>query len=195
MTNHDAGAIHRAVLSHLSNQWPNCQIREYEWTLGPIASSISDFRVAVVQPDVNSDPWIYSSCGAWKVPTAEGSRYEFFLMAPSENAAHVEALAMLANFHADERYEVGPGSIVNLGRPWVDGSSCDHALISLLYMQGDNFEWLKLEKSLPKIRFLWLVPITAREAQLAKDRGIEAFEDLLEERGVDVLNFYRRSLI
>lgn len=195
MTSLDARVIHHAVLSHLAKQWPHGQVCEYEWALGPIASSVSDFRVAVVEPNSKDDSWIYSSCGAWKVPVSEDARYEFFLMAPSENAGHVETLAMLANFHADERYEVGPGSIVNLGKPWIDGSSCDHALVSLPYMQGKDFEWLKLGKGFPNLRFLWLVPITEEEAQLARDDGIDALEDLLEEHGVDVLDFGRDSLI
>lgn len=187
--------IQLAVLSHLAKQWPERKIVEFEWTLGQIASSISDFRVAVVGAEDRADAWIYSSCGAWKVPTAEDSRYEFFLMAPSENAAHVETLTMLASFHADGRYEVGPGSIINLGRPWIDGSLCDHALVSLPYMQGSEFEWLEVGSGFLKVRFLWLVPITWQEANLARNSGIEALEELLEEHGVDVLDFGRKSLL
>lgn len=194
MINSYSSSIDAAVLSHLRRQWPERAILRYEWTLGPISSSISDFRVAVVEPKERSDPWIYSSCGAWKARTSEDARYEFFLMAPMENAAHVETLAMLANFHADEKYEVGPGSIVNLGRPWVDGSLCDHALISLPYMQGKDFEWLETKSGISRIRFLWLVPITTQEARIARDGGIENFEALLEDSGVDVLNFGRKSL-
>lgn len=189
----DVQDIHLAVISHLAKQWPGRKIKEYEWTLGPIASSISNFRVAEVCSGAADEPWIYSSCGAWKVQTAEDSRYEFFLMAPLDNAAHVETLTMLANYHADERYGVRPGAIINLGRPLVDGSSCDHLLVSLPYMHGTNFEWLGLASDLPKIRFLWLVPITAREAALANSAGVEALEVLFEERGMDVLDFSRKS--
>jgi hypothetical protein len=44
------------------------------------------------------------------------------------------------------------------------------------------------------IRFLWLVPITSGEADLARSKGVEALERLLEQSGVNPVAAMRRSV-
>lgn len=44
------------------------------------------------------------------------------------------------------------------------------------------------------VRFLWLVPITAAEANVVRTQGLEVLERLLEESNVDVMSPKRLSL-
>lgn len=99
---------------------------------------------------------------------------------------------MAANFHADARYRLRAGSIVNIGQSWMEGSSADRLLVSLPYPYGPTLEICELRER--HVRFLWLVPITMAEANLVRSQGLEALERLLEQSHVNVLSPKRRSL-
>jgi hypothetical protein len=47
----------------------------------------------------------------------------------------------------------------------------------------------------PPVRILWLLAITKREAEFARDEGIEALEQRFEQIPVDSLDPTRRSAI
>jgi Suppressor of fused protein (SUFU) len=118
---------------------------------------------------------------------------EFFLLSPTEDPRHVELLAKVANLHADARYRLDVGSTINIGRPWMVGSEADHLLVSLPCPYGPALERCDLGER--HVRFLWLVPITAAEADLARRQGLEALERLLEQDGVNVISPKRPSLV
>jgi len=99
---------------------------------------------------------------------------------------------MVANLHADARYRLKVGSTVSIGRPWMEGAVADHLLVSLPYPYGPALERCELGER--HIRYLWLVPITAAEANLARSQGLEALERLLERGDVNVVSPKRRSL-
>lgn len=100
---------------------------------------------------------------------------------------------MVANLHADARYRLHLGKIINIGRPWIDGASCDHLLVSLPYLLGPKFEYLRvLDLS---IRFLWLLPITQSEASYARTHGVEALESVFERTAFDTLDPTRNSVV
>lgn len=42
---------------------------------------------------------------------------------------------------------------------------------------------------------IWLIPITRREARFVRERGWQAFEDLIDEADPDLLNLMRPSLV
>ena len=187
--------IELAIRRHLEVVWPERDIVSFEWMLGPINKSISDFKVFRIAPSKSSEPWAYVSCGAWQAETQGKDRYEFFLLSSTESPSHVETLAMLANFHAEGGHEVQPAKIIDIGRPWMDGATCDHLLVSLPYPIGPRFEYLHVSNSTIDLRFLWLMPITADEAAFAKNHGIEALEQQFEKIGVDYLNPRRPSVL
>lgn len=64
---------------------------------------------------------------------------------------------MVASFHADERYRLSIGQTVDIGRPWIEGSSADHLLVSLPYPYGPGLE--HCEAAGRHVQVLWLVPI------------------------------------
>lgn len=191
----DYRSVHGAVRSHLTTLWPDRAIESFVWMQGPISRSIPDFHVLRVAPLTSNEPWVYVSCGAWEVATTFGDRLEFALLSPIESPAHIETLAMLANLHADEDRAVAPGSIIDIGRPWMDGATCDHLLVSVPYPLGSRFEHLAVPRSTIRIRFLWLMPITGDEAAFARAVGVEALEQRFEDLGVDCLDRRRGSVL
>ncbi|WP_436500252.1 suppressor of fused domain protein [Actinokineospora sp. HUAS TT18] len=84
------------------------------------------------------------------------------------------------------------GSTVNIGRPWLDGGTADHLLVSLPYPYGPTLEHLDADGT--HVQFLWLVTITGAEAKLVRTDGLEALERLLDT-GVDVIDPRRPSLV
>lgn len=100
---------------------------------------------------------------------------------------------MLANFHADQRYRLDLGKVVGIGDPWMEGSACDHLLVSLPYPYGPKLEWLRLPDTC--IRFLWLMPVTAREGAFAELNGAEELEKKFDTAKPDYINPKRASVI
>lgn len=187
----DADEVREAVRRHVEAFWPGHPQEEFVWTLGPIEDRLPGFRVRRVAPVKRPDPWVYVTVGA--ANATDGDGMEFFILSPSESPEHVETLAMVANFHADSRYRLSFGRIINIGRPWMEGSVADHLLVSLPYSYGPSLE--HCEAPGRHVQVLWLVPITAAEARYAQQQGLEALEQLLEQSGVDVITQHRPSLV
>jgi hypothetical protein len=179
--------------SHLNGFWPDRPHEELVWTLGPIMQTLPRFRVRRIAPAERRDPWVYVTVGAWEATADQPHGTEFFLLSPEENPLHVELLAMVANLHADDRYRLNVGSTINIGRPWMEGSTADHLLVSLPYPYGPALEQCELGER--HVRYLWLVPITATEANLVRQQGLEVLERLLEQSNVNVMSPKRRSLV
>lgn len=100
----------------------------------------------------------------------------------------VELLTAVAHYHRTGA-PLGLGHSVNFGRPWLPGSTCSYGLVSLPYLDGPRLEWLDR----PKVRFLWLIPITDTEVDFKRKRGLEALEQRLEESHFDYLDPRRPS--
>jgi hypothetical protein len=133
-----------------------------------------------------------SQTSAWGTP-AQAAIICHQPLSPTEGPRHVELLAMVADLHADACYRIEVGSAVNIGRPRMDGSGADHLLVSLPHPYSPALERCGLGER--HVRFLWLVPITAAEAGLVRSRGMDALENILDERNVDVVSLKRRSLV
>ena len=180
------------VRRHVAGFWAEHDQEEFEWAAGPIGTRLPGFRVRRIKPRTQADPWVYATIGAWQA-TDGVQRKEFFLLSPTESPANVETLAMLTNFHADPKHRLSIGSTVNIGRPWLDGATADPLLVSLPYPYGPDLEHLQADDV--HVQFLWLVPITAQEAEYCRGQGLEALEQLLEGDGVNVIDPQRPSLV
>jgi hypothetical protein len=188
-----AHEISDAERAHVSRFWQGRKQEEFVWTLGPIGQRMPQFRVRRVAPKIRSDPWIYLTIGAWEATPGDRHGLEFLLLSPTEDPLHVELLAMVTNLHADPRYRLDVNRTINIGRPWVDGSVADYLLVTLPYPFGPALEHLETDDK--HIRFLWLVPVTKSEADLVQIKGIEAFEQLLEQSQTDVVDPTRPALV
>jgi hypothetical protein len=101
-----------------------------------------------------------------------------------------EILTALAHYHRTGS-PLGVGHSVNFGKPWVSGSSCSYGLLSLPYLDGPSLEWLEQ----PRVRFLWLIPVTEAEIAFKKASGTEALEQRFEQAQFDYLDPYRPSVV
>jgi len=185
--------IRSALLEHVRRFWSNSTILEDQWKEGPIQENVPGFRILRIESRIPERPVIYVTNGCFNVESTGHIRHEFFLISPKEEHQHLETLTMLGNFHADEPYRLDVGSVVSIGDAWMSGSKCDHLLISVPYPYGPKLEWLKLPHLC--VRFLWALPITAREAAFAELNGYEALEQKFDAVKLDYLNPYRQSVI
>lgn len=187
--------LHRILHNHIHKVWPGQKLDFFSWELGPIVNSMPEFRVARVEPSQTEKKWIYFSTGLSEVVKFDGYGLELFLLSPWEEALHVELFAMLANYCCDSTTsKLGLNSIFDIGRPWLENSSCDHLLISLPYTIGPRVEWPVCEIGY-KIRVLWILPITANEASFAKLHGVEALEKEFDKHRINPVDPYRSSVI
>jgi hypothetical protein len=185
--------ISHRLQEHLERFFKGRRQEDFTWTIGSIQRSLPRFRVRRIEPATPDQPWAYVTIGAWEATVNEPHGTEFLLLSPTENPLHVELLAMVANLHADPRYRLAVGHTLKIGRPWIDGSTSDHLLVALPYLCGPEFEDFNLDGR--HIRILWLVPITLAEAALVAEEDLEALEGLLEERGVNVVDPTRPSVV
>jgi hypothetical protein len=100
---------------------------------------------------------------------------------------------MVSNFHANERYRLRVGKVIDIGRPWVDGSSLQHLLVSLPHPYGPKLEHFTVRGK--PVRLLWLLPISKGEADDALSHGVELLEREFERVGIDYLAGDRASVI
>lgn len=180
----DEEDVRRAVRQHLMDFWPDRPHEEFAWRARPVEERLPGFRVRRIAPVERADPWVYVTVGASLATGGDG--LEFFLLSPFESPRHVETLAMTASFHAAPRYRLSMGRTVRIGRPWIDGGTADHLLVSLPYPYGRALE--HCEAAGRHVQVLWLVPITEAEAQYVGARGADALEGLLEQSDVDVIS-------
>jgi hypothetical protein len=185
-------AISAAFRVHLEHLWPDRPHEEFAWTLGPINQTLPGFRVRRLSPTSPADSWIYVTIGAWQATKDNPHGNEFMLLSPCEDPRHVELLAMLANLHADRRYRICESETIEIGRPWLTGSTADHLLASLPLPFGPALERWDVDDR--HIQVLWLVPITSSEARVASEHGADALATLLERSGVNVLSPSRRPV-
>jgi len=179
----------RSVLqAHVQQFFAGRAVYERAWQVGPIERSLPGFRVLVVEPG-DDRTWTYVSCGAWEAP----GHLEFAITAPGDDSAHVETLAMVANLHADPKYRLRIGAVLDIGRPFVAGSTCAHLLVSLPYPFGPAFERVTIGEH--PVRISWLFAITKAEAAFARTHGVEMLEQRLEAAAVDMLDPKRASCV
>ena len=100
---------------------------------------------------------------------------------------------MVANLHADPRYPLSLGQVIEIGGPWLPGASADHLLVALPTFFDPELEWLSDRER--NVRFVWLVPITAREAELARKQGFVALQEKLGAAQLDVSALLRDSAV
>ncbi|MFJ8113921.1 suppressor of fused domain protein [Streptomyces sp. NPDC096132] len=183
--------VHEALRRHLDTSWPDRDHDEFRWTLGPIEEALPGFVVHRVSPLGPGDSYIYLSTGAFGV--SDESLREFFIMSPTESPRHVETLAMVAHYHSFPQHRLNHGSVLDIGRPWMEGSENRHLLVSWPYSLDRRAAVCMADGK--EITYLWLIPISAEEARFARDFGTEALEERLEDSGVNLLDPLRVSTV
>lgn len=182
--------MYEALRSHLSESWPDREQEDFRWTRGPIGQVIPRFTVRRVSALGPGSSYIYLSVGAFSVGSEQ--MREFFIMSPVESPRHVETLAMVAHFHSRQAHRLKHGDVLDIGRPWLEGSDNQHLLVSWPYALDAGAATCIVGGD--EIIYLWLVPISNSEAQLVRESGSGALEERLEKNGVNVLDPKRQSV-
>jgi hypothetical protein len=157
---------------------------------GPIGSLVPGFHVIVLEPGPKTACWTYISVGCGVVGDGS-SRLELVAMSGEEEPILVERLAMVTHYHARET--LGVGHSLPVGEPWTPGSTLEHLLVSLPYPFGEDLELMTDGDE--HVHFLWLLPITAAEREYKNREGLEALEELFDQRGIEYSDPNRRSVV
>lgn len=177
------------IQTHYQNCFHNTA-RTMQWQQGPMSSLVMDFKILLFAPTESRNFWTYATRGMSQ--QGDSVPIELHLFSPIETEAHVELLTVIAHYHLSGEY-LNLGHTVNFGRPWLPKSRCTHGLISLPFLDGPKLEWL--ESGSRRIRFLWLLPITAGEVEFVKQHGVDALETEFEQQQFDYLDALRESVV
>jgi hypothetical protein len=179
------------VISHYVSVWHSAPaVRRV--MRGRVKELPRSFRVLEFSPTRSRGFWTYATCCMSEEADAEP--LELHLLSPIQYQAHVDLLAAVCHYHRTG-CRLGLGHTVNFGIPWLDGSECEYALISLPYLDGPVLEWQTSSTPGRAGRFLWLLPITLAEREYKMSFGLEALEQRFDEVEVDYLNPSRQSVV
>jgi len=158
--------------------------------MGPVRELPPGFEILMFRRE--SGPRVYATCCMSEPTDAEG--LELHLLVRDEDGERatvsiLETLTAVAHFHRTGS-SLGLGHTVNFGRSFLPGSTCTHGLVSLPYLDGPRLE--RLER--PRVRFLWLIPVTQQEVDFKKRNGLDALEERLEAARFDYLDPQRASI-
>lgn len=181
----DGGALAK-LIDHCVAIVPATEVRLFSWELGPLWVRMPEFRVCRIRPRDSRRPWIYLSLG---MSLGDRPAIELVLLSKTENARHVETMAILADEHLAGRHVLAPGCLLRVGRGWEEGSPMTDMLISLPYPFGPEFE------RGPGVRILWALPIFPAERAFAQRSGVEALESLFDAAAIDAVNPLRPSVV
>lgn len=176
------------IVGHYEKCWDG-KAKLKSWPKGPTWHLPRGFQIAIFSPSSKRQMWTYATAGMSQ--QGDAPALELHLFSPVASESHVELLTAVAHYHLTGAY-LDVGHTVNFGQAWLPGSKCDHGLISLPYLDGPKLEWLEHEGR--KIRFLWLIPITAAEVEYKKRSGLEALETRLEASNFNYLDSSRESV-
>lgn len=148
------------------------------------------FRVLRFSPGPRYNLYAFVSLGASALRDEEGG-LEFAIFSEHNSSRFVELVTMTAHYH--KSHCLGVGHTVPVGEPWVQGSTCNHYLVSLPYPLGPEFEVCCTKSS--HVHMLWLLPITEQERDYKVQHGLEALESLFDEKALEYWDFRRESAV
>ncbi|WP_159942673.1 MULTISPECIES: suppressor of fused domain protein [unclassified Nocardiopsis] len=181
----------RALEEHVREFWSGHPVEALDGEYGPVRDRLPGFTVHRVAPRGTDPAWVYVTAGASLPEEAGGA--EFLLMSPVAEEGHAETLATVSRLHSFEEHRLDVGSLLDLGRPWMPGSPMDHLLVCPPHPYGPGLEWAPAGAG--RARFLWLLPLHRGEADFLAAESLDAFEEILEAEGIDVLDLGRAPLV
>ena len=104
-----------------------------------------------------------------------------------------KTLAAVAVYHSGPKSRINLQHVIDIGEPWIEGSQCDHFLVSLPYPFPPELETILINDIY--ISFWWLVPITNKEADYAEKHGVEALEVIFEKKRIHYVDVKRKSAV
>ncbi|QKG53209.1 suppressor of fused domain protein [Hymenobacter sp. BRD67] len=171
---------------HLEARWGKCtdQLRIPD----PHKKIPLSFQVLEFPPSDGHNFWIYSTLGM--SIDMDAHFIELHVFSQKQDSSLVELLTVTASFHRNDS-PLGLHHSVFIGRPWQDNSLCDHAFLSLPYLDGVELETFDFGEN--HLHNLWLLPITEKERDYKMQQGWNALEELFEAKGLYYLDPNRVS--
>lgn len=160
-------------------------------TIGPTEKLHPDFYLLEFPPNKKIDVFCYCTVGM-SLDRKDDNLIELFVYSPSPGQSLVDLLTFCAAFHKTG-VPLNLNHTVNLGQPWISGSSCEYGFISLPYLAGEAFEIFNFEDR--EFHCYWYIPITEKERDFKVSKGVDALEELFEQKLVNYLNPNRKSFI
>ncbi|MCE2390024.1 MAG: suppressor of fused domain protein [Proteobacteria bacterium] len=185
--------VARKIVGHARGCFPGREVEALRWQGGGLVENIAGLRIVRVSGGAGGGPWTYISAGASTEAMEDGYGIEVFAVAPGERSEAAKLVSMVAHLHADPRYPLSLGQVLEIGHPWLPGASCDHLLVCVPGPFGDDFEWYSDGDA--TIRFVWLLPITRPEAELAQREGFQLLQEKLGAAQADVTRLDRASVV
>ncbi|AMR27168.1 hypothetical protein A0257_08670 [Hymenobacter psoromatis] len=146
------------------------------------------FRVLEFPPGGAHDFWIYSTLGM--SIDMDDHCIELHVFSQNQDVGLVELLTVTASFHRNDT-PLDLHHSVYIGQPWQDNSLCDHAFLSLPYLDGEELEVINFNDN--HLQNLWLLPITEGERDYKMEHGWIALEELFETNNLNYLDPNRAS--
>ncbi|MGH2898304.1 MAG: suppressor of fused domain protein [Solirubrobacteraceae bacterium] len=186
--------LREAVRAHAARVFPGRALETLVWDEGGVVANLPELAVVRVAPAAGGPgAWIHLTAGASVAPLEDGYGIELVLLTPAPDKLALKLLAMVANLHADERYPLSLGQTLEVGHGWLPGASADHLLVALPTSFDPELEWLSDRER--NVRFIWLVPITRREADFARKHGPVPLQEKLGAARADLTALVRDSVI
>ncbi|WP_343613764.1 suppressor of fused domain protein [Flavobacterium sp.] len=158
---------------------------------GPREKLHPDFFVLEFKPNDRHDFWVYCSVGM-SLEREDDNLIELFVFSPQQDSSLVELITVCASYHRNLR-PLNIHHTMNIGKPWLGNSKCDHCFISLPYLDGEEMELFSFNGQI--FHCYWLIPITEKERDYKIEEGCEALEQLFEDKQLDYLNPERECLL
>ena len=117
---------------------------------------------------------------------------ELFIYSPKSDDSLVELLTVCASYHRNG-LPLNLHHTVNIGRPWLGNSKCDHCFISKPYLDGQELELFFYDEQ--EICCYWVIPITEKERDFKIENGCEELEQLFEDKQLNYLDPDRGCLV
>jgi hypothetical protein len=113
----------------------------------------------------------------------------------SHGPAHLPSVLHQVGMEAVERnHAYLRGDVIGPRDTLVDGTQMTGFYVTLPTFAPDEFASFEAADGSHRI-FAWLIPITTREAEFVREKGWNAFEDVLERASTDLFALRRGSVV
>lgn len=177
--------------AHVRAFFEGHEVSKHVFERGPMLTMAPEFCVLEVRPGPKFGLWCYFSNGACDLSDGVCGYLEFFICCKSQSSSMVEIVTMIGYYHHTRT--LGLHHTLPIGHAWMDGSVCDHLLVSKPYPLGPSLEICDRDGF--HIHFLWLLPVTQDEREFKASRGIEPLEQLFDESKIQYWNPLRSSVV
>lgn len=150
------------------------------------------------QPIKGATTYVTLGCSNVTLHQEDGSAIrQELLMISYDGYDQMEIVALISSVYLEDMLATGSAlthrSVLGPAGPIIDGSQLTAFYCARPAYFPDGFH--RFTETDPIVEFLWLVPITDREAKYVKKNGSDAFEYLLVEQDPDLMNLSRTGIV